>query len=139
MTIDNYEFIDLVGRSLKTIPIILHGHASTIVSLNLSRNPMLEIPLDFIQSCTTLRELRLSNMAMKKVPSSIRHSETLNRLDISCNRIADLDDAGLERIPHLTYLKVQNNRIENLPAYFSKLKSLTSLNISNNKFHSLPS
>lgn len=136
--VDNYEFINLVGRSLKTIPIVLHSHASTIVSINLSRNPMLEIPLDFIQSCTTLRELRLSNMAMKKVPQSIRHSVTLNRLDISCNRIADLDDAGLERIPRLTYLKVQNNRIEKLPTYFAQLRALTSLNISNNKFKDLP-
>jgi adenylate cyclase len=136
--VDDHEYINLVGRSLKTIPIVLHTHANTIVSLNLSRNPMLEIPLDFIQSCTTLRELRLSNMAMKKVPQSIRHSGTLNRLDISCNRIAELDDAGLERIPYLTVLKAHNNRIEKLPAYFAQLRALTSLNISNNKFKELP-
>ncbi|KAI5121568.1 hypothetical protein M0805_000749 [Coniferiporia weirii] len=138
VTDNNFESIDLTGRSLKTIPILLHTHAQKIVVLNLSRNPMLEIPLDFIQSCTTLRELRLSNMAMKKVPQSVRHSISLNRLDLSCNRIADLDDSGLDRIPMLASLKAQNNRIDKLPQSFSKLRSLKFLNISNNKFQTMP-
>lgn len=100
---------------------------------------MVEIPLDFVQSCTTLRELRLSSMAMKKVPQSVRHSTSLQRLDLSCNRIVDLDDAALDRIPELTMLKLQNNRMEQLPWYFPRLRMLKALNISNNKFSHLPS
>lgn len=99
---------------------------------------MLEIPLDFVQSCVTLRELRLSNMAMKRVPQSVRHSESLHRLDISSNRVADLDDSGLDRIPGLNNLKAQNNRMDKLPAFFSKMQALKFLNISNNKFQILP-
>lgn len=128
----------MTGRSLKTVPVILYPHAEDIVSLNLSRNPMLEIPLDFIQSCTTLRELRLSNMAMKKVPQSIRHCTSLRWLDLSCNRIGDLDDAGLDSIAGLRSLKIQNNRMEKLPWYLPRLHHLKMLNISNNKFRSLP-
>lgn len=99
---------------------------------------MLEIPLDFVQSCITLRELRLSNMAMKRVPQSVRHSESLHRLDISSNRIADLDDSGLDRIPGLNNLKAQNNRMDKLPAFFSRMNALKYLNISNNKFQNMP-
>lgn len=99
---------------------------------------MLEIPLDFIQDCTTLRELRLSNMAMKRVPQSVRHSVTLFRLDLSCNRIVDLNEAGLSEIPKLATLNVQNNRMEQLPWYFPRLRMLRHLNISNNKFRYLP-
>lgn len=99
---------------------------------------MLEIPLDFIQSCTTLRELRLSNMAMKRVPQSVRHSVSLYRLDLSCNRIVELNEAGLDQITKLATLNVQNNRIEKLPWYFPRLRLLRHLNISNNKFRSLP-
>ncbi|KAF7427927.1 cysteinyl-tRNA synthetase [Pleurotus ostreatus] len=138
LTFDGYELVDLTGRSLRTIPVALHQHADEIISLKLSRNPMLEIPLDFIQSCTQLRELRLSNMAMKKVPQSVRHSLTLRRLDLSCNRIVDLDDAGLDRIPELMTIFAQNNRMEKLPWYFPRLRILTTLNISNNKFQTLP-
>ncbi|KAI6157939.1 hypothetical protein BKA82DRAFT_4063737 [Pisolithus tinctorius] len=133
------EYVDLTGCGLPTIPIILHKNAASIVYLNLSRNPMVEIPLDFIQSCATLRELRLSNMAMKKVPQSVRHSASLHRLDLSCNRIVDLDDAALERIPELNSLKLQNNRLEQLPWYLPRLCNLKYLNISNNKFVQLPS
>jgi adenylate cyclase len=139
LTFDTFDLVDLTGCSLPTIPIVLHQNAGSIVILNLSRNPMVEIPLDFIQSCTTLRDLKLSSMAMKKVPQSVRHSTSLHRLDLSCNRIVDLDDAGLDRIPELSSLRLQNNRIEQLPWYFPRLKFLKFLNISNNKFVNVPS
>ncbi|KAI0355695.1 L domain-like protein [Trametes cingulata] len=135
---DTFDLIDLTSRSLRAVPITLYAHADAIVYLNLSRNPMLEIPLDFIQACTTLRELRLSHMALKKVPQSVRHCRTLQWLDLSCNRIADLDDAGLQQIPQLRHLKLQNNRMERLPYYFPHLRELQDLNISNNKFKHLP-
>lgn len=138
LNLDNFERVDLTGCGLPTIPIIFHRSASSIVHLNLSRNPMVEIPLDFMQSCTILRELRLSNMAMKKVPQSVRHSASLHRLDLSCNRIVDLDDAALDCIPELSILKLQNNRMELLPWYFPRLRRLKALNISNDKFSKFP-
>lgn len=135
---DSFELVDLGGRDLQTIPIFLYRHAHTIISLNLSKNPMTEVPLDFIQTCVTLRELRMTHMAMKRVPASIRQSSALTRLDLSCNRIADLDHAGLHEIETLVSLKVQNNRLSTLPAAFKHLESLKYLNISNNKFVNFP-
>ena len=138
ITLDSFEYVELTGRSLRTVPIVLYQHAPKVVYLNLSKNPLLEIPLDFIQSCETLRELRLCYMAMKKVPQSVRHSASLQRLDLSCNRIVDLDESGLDLIPGLMSLKVQNNRLERLPTPFCQLKKLRFLNISNNKFEIFP-
>ncbi|KAK7448809.1 cysteinyl-tRNA synthetase [Stygiomarasmius scandens] len=138
LEITDFERVDLSGRSLRTIPIVLHHHADQIVTLYLSGNPMLEIPLDFIQSCTTLKDLRLSNMAMKKVPRSVQACATLSRLDISSNRIADLEETYLERITGLTTLLIRNNRLKNLPWHFPRLRSLVTLNLSSNKFQTLP-
>ncbi|KAJ7815921.1 hypothetical protein B0H13DRAFT_1663716 [Mycena leptocephala] len=135
---DNFSDIDLIDRSLRTIPVALYRHADSIVSLRLSRNPMIEIPLDFIQSCTTLRELRLSHMAMKQAPRSLRHSATLACLDLSCNRIVTLDEAYFDDIPKLIRLHVQNNRLEKLPWSFPRLRGLVALNLSNNKFRTFP-
>ncbi|KZT43551.1 PP2C-domain-containing protein [Sistotremastrum suecicum HHB10207 ss-3] len=135
---EHFEVVDLTGRSLQNIPIILHQHATSIISLNLSKNPLLEIPLDFIQSCENLKEICLSNMAMKKVPHSVRNSVLLQKLDISCNRIVDLDDAGIGELERLSTLKVHNNRMDKLPWYFARMQSLRSLIISNNKFDHLP-
>ncbi|KAJ7742147.1 hypothetical protein DFH07DRAFT_44310 [Mycena maculata] len=133
----NFKYIDLTGRSLCTIPVVLHQHADSIVSLRLSRNPLIEIPLDFIQSCTILLDLRLSNMALKKVPRSLRHSTTLTRLDLSRNRIFILDET-LSDIPGLTALYAQNNRLEKLPGSFTHLRHLNILDISNNRFRTFP-
>ncbi|KAG6810688.1 hypothetical protein H0H92_010744 [Tricholoma furcatifolium] len=138
VTINSFEHIDLEHRALVAIPIAVHKNAEKVVSLKLSGNPILEIPLDFIQSCTSLRDLRLSNMFMKSVPTNVRHATTLRRLDLSSNRIGNLEEASLDRNVSLEILNLQNNRIENLPWYFPRLRSLTTLNISNNKFHKLP-
>jgi len=43
-TFDAFDLVDLTGCSLPTIPIVLHQNASSIVYLNLSCNPMAEIP-----------------------------------------------------------------------------------------------
>ncbi|KAF8149409.1 hypothetical protein B0H34DRAFT_802408 [Crassisporium funariophilum] len=138
VSFDTYDFVDLSGRGLRTIPIVLHQHADSIISLRLSRNPMIEIPLDFIQACTTLRELRLTHMYMKKIPQSLRHSTTLHRLDLSCNSLKDLEEAYLDHIQGLLAIFLQNNRLEKLPWHFPRLRSLVTLNISNNKFKVFP-
>ena len=135
---ESFELVDLGGRDLQAVPIFLYRHAHSIISLNLSRNPMTDLPLDFIQACSTLRELRMTHMALKRVPPSIRQSCAITRLDLSCNRLIDLEHAGLHEISTLVSLKVQNNRLTTLPASFSELKALKYLNISNNKFVQLP-
>ncbi|KAK7043114.1 cysteinyl-tRNA synthetase [Paramarasmius palmivorus] len=136
--VENFETVDLSKRHLRTVPPILHKHADQIVTLNLSRNHNLDIPLDFIQACTQLNELRLSEMAYKRLPHSLKHCTTLSRLDISGNRIAELDDLYSENLPELRALYAQNNRMEKLPFHFPRFRSLTNLNISNNRFHQLP-
>ncbi|KAG9009365.1 cysteinyl-tRNA synthetase [Tulasnella sp. JGI-2019a] len=137
-TSTSLEHIDLTGRGLLTIPIALHRHASTIVVLNLSKNPHIDIPLDFIGSCTMLRDLRLSHAAMKQVPSRVKHITTLHELDISCNRMVTLDEADLHKIMGLKNIQAQNNRLATLPTTFSQMKSLKFLNISNNQFENIP-
>ncbi|KAJ7624746.1 adenylate cyclase [Roridomyces roridus] len=139
LSFNNFEYVNLTGRGLGTIPVALHQHADSILSLRLSRNPMIDIPLDFIQSCTGLSKLYLSHMALKKVPQSICDSPALNLLDLSSNRISTLDDSRLDGLgAHLTALHVQNNCLERLPPMFSRLRHLTVLNLSNNNFTSFP-
>ncbi|KAI9463354.1 hypothetical protein F5148DRAFT_1211616 [Russula earlei] len=138
MIFTDYRNVDLTNKSLRTVPVALYGHAEDIKSLTLSRNPMLDIPGDFVQLCTSLQELRLSNMSIKKVPQSVQNFTTLMGLDLSSNRIGDINDIALYRLPDLQELRVQNNRMEKLPWYFPRLHMLRLLNISNNKFQDVP-
>src|SRR5258707_5199911 len=138
MIFTDYRNVDLTNKSLRTVPVALYAHAEDITSLTLSRNPMLDIPGDFVQLCTSVHELRLSNMCIKKVPQSVQNFTTLMGLDLSSNRIGDLNDIALYRLPDLQELRVQNNRMEKLPWYFPRLHMLRLLNISNNKFQDVP-
>ncbi|KAH9025485.1 hypothetical protein EDB84DRAFT_399548 [Lactarius hengduanensis] len=138
MIFTDYKNVDLTNKSLRTVPVVLYAHAEDIKSLTLSRNPMLDIPGDFVQLCTSLQELRLSNMSIKKVPQSVQNFRTLMGLDLSSNRIGDITDTFLYRLPDLQELRVQNNRMEKLPWYFPRLHMLRLLNISNNKFQDVP-
>ncbi|KAJ7067072.1 adenylate cyclase [Mycena amicta] len=139
----SFVYTNLTGRSLTTIPILLHHHAPTIHSLILSRNPLgTSLPSDFLQACTSLRQLTLSHMSLRKVPPSIRswRSASLTHLDLSSNRIVslsgDVGEVWLHELSALTSLQLQNNRLEFLPTTLPL--GLLELNLSNNRFVNLP-
>ncbi|TIB37909.1 hypothetical protein E3P86_01988 [Wallemia ichthyophaga] len=135
----SFEYIDLQAKNLQTVPIFLYRHAHSIIYLNLSKNPLTDLPSDFIQLCTSLRELKLSMVSMKRLWPSVRlYCRSLTRLDMSCNRMPELDHIDFKCLPKLRSLKVQNNRLTQLPESLSELKHLKYLNISNNKFDVFP-
>lgn len=134
----DFRALDLENRNLEMVPISLYRRAEWIQSLNLSGNPMTELPEDFINILTNLTTLRMSRLALKRVPPSIRSSQTLTHLDLSDNRIPELAHAALDEIPRLRSLKIQNNRLHDLPAYFARMDTLMDLNISNNRFDVFP-
>lgn len=134
----NYTHLDLQSRNLEMVPIFLYRHADWVNSLDLSGNPMSDLPTDFIQLCSKLHSLRLSNLAYKRVPQSVKHSTTLTHLDLSNNRIPELHHIALDEIVNLKSLKVQNNRLTDLPPYFARMVNLKQLNVSNNRFDTFP-
>ncbi|KAF5328610.1 hypothetical protein D9619_011577 [Psilocybe cf. subviscida] len=138
LELQNHTSIDLSGKGLRTITPLIYKIAEEILTLRLSRNPMTEIPLDFIQSCTNLRDLQLTHMSMKKLPQSLRHSSSLRRLDISSNSISELTEAKLHEIEGLIAIFASNNCLYDMPEYLDRMFSLTTLNISNNKFQTFP-
>lgn len=133
-----YSNVDLQGRSLNTIPIALYQKSNEIVFLNLSHNLNLDVPKDFIQGCSSLREIRYTGNDSSRLPSSFCLAHRLNVLDVSNNRLESLDHAELEKLPMLASLKVANNRLKSLPSQFASLKNLRSLNVSSNFLTELP-
>ncbi|CAJ0635451.1 9952_t:CDS:10 [Entrophospora sp. SA101] len=134
----NFQHVDLRARNLQTIPIFLHKYAYYIQVLDVSQNLMLDLPTDFIQSCTQLRELRLFGNELDRVPQSVKQSFMLSNLNLSSNNLCDIDHIQLSAIGGLTILKVENNKLQHLPDYFTKFNSLSVLNIANNSFVEFP-
>ncbi|KAI8377803.1 uncharacterized protein BYT42DRAFT_358201 [Radiomyces spectabilis] len=132
------QHVDLQARNLPTIPIFLYKHAQRIVSLDVSKNLFMEIPVDFIQMCKSLKQLWLVNNEYSTIPPSTRHIQCLEHLNVSSNRLRDLAHARLEEIEGLQTLRAYNNRLDSLPASYANFKHLTILFISNNSFTSFP-
>ena len=133
-----FSHIDLQGRNLVTIPIVLYKKATEIVSLNLSRNLSLDVPKDFIQSCINLQVIRYTSNEAWQLPPSISLASRLTVLDLSNNRLEQLDHADLGKLQNLASIKLSNNKLSQLPTYFGQFTQLRSLNMSSNYFKVFP-
>ena len=133
-----FSHVDLSGKSLVTIPIILYTKASEIVSINLSRNLALKVPKDFITACINLREIKFTGNEVWRLPPGLAWATRLTVLDVSNNRLEQIDHAELHRVMGLVSLKLANNKLTQLPPNFSYFRQLRSLNLSSNNFTTFP-
>ena len=133
-----FNHVDLSGRSLVTIPIMLYKKAGEITILNLSRNLALDVPKDFIQSCVILREIRFTSNEAWQIPASFSLAPQLRILDISNNRLEQLDQADLGKLQNIVSIKIANNRLTTLPPSFGEFRTLRSLNLSSNYLSTFP-
>lgn len=133
-----YKHLNLQAMHLTLIPVPVYRFAQWIVSLDLSMNPLMDLPQDFVEMCTSLRMLRLSSLALKRVPDGVVSIPSLTQLDVSSNRLADLEPTPLHELALLRVIRAGNNRLSSLPAYVAQMSSLMYLNLSNNLFESFP-
>jgi adenylate cyclase len=136
--VQKYSHVDLSGQNLTAMPIYLYSKASEIISLNLSRNLSLALPKDFIQSCQNLRDIKYISNEAVSLPPGLSRASRLTILDVSNNRLKQLDDAELSRLQGLISLKLANNHLTALPQYFGDFKSMRTLNVSSNFLDSFP-
>lgn len=132
------NYVDLSARNLVTIPISLYLKAADIISLNLSRNLSLDVPRDFIQSCKQLRDIKFNNNEARKLPLSLSRAAKLTYLDVSNNRVEQLDNAELDTLTGLLKMNLANNRLAQIPPYFNAYQALRTLNISSNFLDTFP-
>ncbi|KAF3906104.1 hypothetical protein ABW21_db0209075 [Orbilia brochopaga] len=137
---NNYKYthVNLSGRNLLTIPIAFYLKSHEISSLDLSRNLSLQVPVDFIQACTSLKEVKFRNNEAWDLPSSFAYVPRLTYMDISNNRLKNLSNAKLHKHEGLVALKMANNRIQELPEEFSKFHSMRALNAASNYLSHIP-
>lgn len=133
-----FSWVDLTGKNLVTIPIVLYSKATEIQGINLSRNLSLDLPKDFIQSCINLHDIKYVSNEAWKLPLSISRAANLHILDVSNNRLEQLEHAELDRLKLLTSLKLANNRLTRLPEHFGNFHMLRVLNISSNFLEEFP-
>ena len=129
----------LADENLSVIPVALYKNASTLESLDLSRNTLLDLPEDFFEMLRSLRILVLKKNCLYSVPPALFQLPKLTHLNLSQNHLDGNAIKYLANLNYLTNLDLSCNQLESLPDDFAQLKNLVFLNLSTNRLTLFPS
>lgn len=122
----------LADENLSVIPVSLYKNASTLESLDLSKNTLLDLPEDFFEMLRSLRILVLKNNCLYSVPPALFQLQRLTHLNLSQNHLDSSAIRYLGQLSNLTNLDLSCNQLESLPEELGQLKNLVFLNLSTN-------
>lgn len=119
------KFLSLADNSLTSLSAeSLAPIAGSLRSLDLSSNLFTEIP-DSLASLVALQSLDLSNCMIESLHSLVKSPiPAITRLKLRSNRLRSI--AGIERLPSLEYLNLQDNRISD-PTEMGRLTGIPNL------------
>lgn len=129
--------VELPRMNLQTVPIVFYQHTKEIERLDVSKNPSITLPLDFIQSCINLKHLKFVDNQARRFPANIDKAQRLTSLDLSNNLIQELDHVCFTKFPSLRSLDLQGNRLNQVSTSIVYTK-LTYLNLSSNNLTRIP-
>lgn len=134
----NLHTLVLSHNRLSRIDALSFTGLSVLSLLALDSNKIDSVHNDAFKNITSLMELNVSNNRLEAVPSAINSLQFLRSLDLSHNRIANIDNASYRGLEQLYGLSLEANQIGNISkAVFENLPSLRILNLAKNKIHAI--
>ena len=85
-----------------------------------------------------MQEIRFTHNEARRIPKSIPNAPALTHLDLSHNRLEDLEHIDLTAMHQLVSLKAANNKLKSIPANIIHLNDLQILDLSSNYFAEFP-
>lgn len=128
--------LNLSYNSWREMPPELFQYASSLVSLDLRHNRLVEISADF-GVLLVLRELNASNNCIEKIDPLLGKCVRLRDLDVSHNRLTQLP-TELTKCLMLESFKCINNQITSVPKELGNLHALTTIELENNNLTEIP-
>ena len=134
--LENIESLDLHNNSLTAIPNSL-GKLSKLRHLDVSSNQLPNLPMEAIFDLPIMEIIASRNkIGGSLLPTNIPQVPFLQKLDLSNNALMAISEAKVD-FPQLQSLDISNNRISTLPNMAS-WQSLTFLNVEENKISEIP-
>ena len=112
-------------------------HALQLNTLHFSHNELAETSLPTLAKSRQLRQLHLEQNKLSRIPTEVFQLKQLRILNLSDNQIVRVPKA-LGKLEQLDHLILDNNRIRVLPDAFGTMTALNQLQLSNNRLSSLP-
>lgn len=128
--LSNLEELYLDENQLYYLPTNF-GKLTRLTTLEVCHNNINYLP-DDIGDCCVLEVLSCGTNVLTKLPSSFVHLAKLRFLDLSNNKLTSLPDDDSVEITLLEKLYLENNTIEIIPSWISRLKFLEELTVSDN-------
>lgn len=107
---------------------------TTILSMDLSRNNLVEIPMDVFEP--SLEFLDLSYNKLHDLNPVLIRCTQLKVLNLSDNHLEDIPDA-LKSLKELTELNLSHNKLQYIPLVINQFAQLTKLDLSNNSIEKI--
>lgn len=136
-TIENLKYLNMADNQIHEINGHYFMNLMNIEKVDLSYNQLALIPAEKIDY-PKCKDLSIKGNRLQTFPSAVSDSYTLEKLDLSENKISIIDDDAFNGLENLVELDLSFNELKYLPTSIGKLKKLKRLNLSGNKISSLP-
>ena len=131
--IKSLNFLQISNVNLSSVPEEV-GDLTNLKNLALQGNKIKELP-DTIGSLTQIKFFDVSTNELAKVPDSLGRLQALHTLNLSCNNLMSLPN--LELLANLAILRIDHNKLPNLPEGIYTLEHLIEIRASHNLIHSI--
>jgi len=136
-TIENIKYLSLADNQIQEINGHYFSNLLNIEKVDIGYNQITSIPDNRIEY-PKCKYLSIKGNKLEKFPKAISDAHTLEKLDLSENKINSIDDDAFDGLENLVELDLSFNELRYLPTSIGKLTKLKRLNLSGNKINSLP-
>jgi hypothetical protein len=131
----NLTNLVLHSNKLTELPYSI-GDLEKLKMLDVSRNALQSVPTQ-IQKLSQLSTLNLASNKLKSLPC-LQENTKLGALDLSLNELEQFPDICYTELNHLAELKLQGNKIADIPHSISALTALKIADFSDNALSQVP-
>lgn len=130
----NAKALNLSMKDLATVPDNVFKDAldAEVVSCDVCKNKLQDVPQGLNLICTNLLELNLSQNHLKSVPNFLSTCVRLQYMELSRNLLTDLPEC-FGQLSTLRELVLSNNQFSNIPSCVYNLDNLEILLVADNK------
>lgn len=136
-TLEKLNYLNLADNRIEDLPDNFFGNLMRIEKVDLSHNSINSIPSKKIDYANCL-SLNLKGNKLERFPFAISQVKSLEKLDLSNNKIASIKEDDFLELENLIELDLSYNELTYLPSSLGKLTKLKKLNLSGNKIGFLP-
>lgn len=136
-TLENLKYLNLADNQIHEINGRDFMNLLNIEKVDISYNQVTSLSSERIEY-PKCKNLNIKGNRLQKFPTTISDVKTLEKLDLSENRISSIEDDAFDGLENLIELDLSFNELTYLPTSLGKLTKLKKLNLSGNKIGSLP-